>query len=287
VPYVRLRDPHVLGEAARVQVRRLERGAHRFATPAAVVTDAARHVVGRHDAIADREAGYAGAERRHLADHLVAEYRRDLRRGITELGDIRAAETAALEPQQRLTRTDGRPGPVLGGEVGGARVDRGPHAARAAVAEPDRRPAAERDRELAAGRHRDALLEHAEPAGLDLVEQRPVDAPHDLRRHQRAGVSRRPGVSRGPVELPGPRRLVAHEAHELVAVASGPQILRGHSELPEVFLRNIHAAGAGVGADVAHDVRELERRAEVHRVLARARIRVAEDLDAAETDRGG
>src|SRR4030095_16374272 len=70
------------------------------------------------------------ADRRNVAHDLVAEHRRNLRRGITELGDVRSAEAAALEPQQHLARADGGPGPVLGGEAGGAAIDRDLHAAR-------------------------------------------------------------------------------------------------------------------------------------------------------------
>src|SRR4029453_92269 len=103
-------------------------------------------------------------------------------------------------------------------------------------------PAARPGAGLAPGRHGAALPQHADPARPDLVEQRPVDSPHDLRRHQRARVLRRAGLLRGPVELPGPRRLVAHEAHELVGVASGPEIVRGPAERPEVSLRQVHPA---------------------------------------------
>src|SRR3989442_630640 len=153
--------------------------------------------------------------------------------------------------------------------------------------EPGGNPAAERDRELLRNRHRDALTEHTEPSRLDLVEQGEVDPPHDLGRHERARVGRGKALPCDPVELPRAYRLVGHQAHERLGVTSPLQIVDGDAERPEVFLRHIHAPGPGVGADVADDVRELECLAQLDRVLARAGVRVAEDLDAAEPDRRG
>src|SRR5216117_3742896 len=78
------------------------------------------------------------------------------------------------------------------------------------------------------------------------------------------------------------RGLGGHEAYEGVAVAADLEILRAHPGGPEVLLRDVDPAAAGIGADVADDVGELQRHAEAHRVLARARVGVAEDLDAAQ-----
>jgi hypothetical protein len=80
---------------------------------------------------------------------------------------------------------------------------------------------------------------------------------------------------------------MTHELDELLGVPSGLQILDGHAELPQILLRQVDPAAARVGADVANDVRQLERRAQVDRVLARPRIGVAKDLDAAEADGRG
>jgi hypothetical protein len=80
---------------------------------------------------------------------------------------------------------------------------------------------------------------------------------------------------------------MAHELDELLGVPSGLQILDGHAELPQILLRQVDSPVARVGADVANDIRQLERRAQVNRVLARTRIGVAEDLDAAEADGRG
>src|SRR4030095_2322137 len=113
-----------------------------------------------------------------------------------------------------------------------------------------------------------------------------VDAAHDLGRHQRARVPRGIGGARGSVEEARARRLVRHQPHESLAVAAGGQVVLGDAEVLEVALRQGDASGAGVSAHVAHDVGELQGLAEVHRVLPRARVGGAEDLDAAEPDGG-
>src|SRR5205823_8977780 len=170
---------------------------------------------------------------------------------------------------------------------GRRRPSRRAPARRAARTESRRRPAAKRDRDLATGRHRYAVAEYLEATRLDLREQREIDPSHDLGRDERTRVHRRKARLRRPIEPPRPVRLMAHELHELLGVPAGLEILDGHAELPQIVLRQVDPPAARVGADIADDVRELERRAHVDRVLARPRIGVAEDLDTAEPDRRG
>ena len=59
------------------------------------------------------------------------------------------------------------------------------------------------------------------------------------------------------------------------------------AEALEVLEREVEAVAGGVACDVAQDVRELQREAELDGVLARARVLVAEDLDRGEAHRGG
>ena len=120
----------VLGEPARIEIRGLERGAHRLAAPTAVVTVATRDVVSRHDTIPDGVDGHARADGRHFTDDLVTEHRRDLRGGVDDLRDVRSAETAPLETQEELAVADRWPGPVFGDEPPTAAVDGGLHATR-------------------------------------------------------------------------------------------------------------------------------------------------------------
>src|SRR2546422_635801 len=143
-------------------------------------------------------------------------------------------------------------------------------------------PAAQRDGRLAPRGQRNALVEDTEAPRLDLLEQREVDAPHDPRRHERARVGRGKRRPRPGVVLARARGLGGHEAYEGLAVAADLEILRAHPGGPEVLLRDVDPAAAGIGADVADDVGELQRHAEAHRVLVRARVGVAEDLDAAQ-----
>src|SRR5207245_6173404 len=91
----------------------------------------------------------------------------------------------------------------------------------------------------------------------------------------------------GGVGLTGAAGLMGHQPREPVTVPPLDQILLADAELLEVLPGDVDPPGPRVDADVAHDVRELQRGAELHRVVARARIGVAEDLDAAEADRRG
>ena len=103
-------------------------------------------------------------------------------------------------------------------------------------------------------------------------------------RRASAARQRRP---RALVVLVGARCLEGHELDEPGRVPALRQVLGGHAEAPQVGLREVDAPDARVHLDVSKDVGDLERDAQVHRVLARPRVRVAEDLDAAEPHRGG
>jgi len=92
------------------------------------VTGEARHVVGHDDAVPHREPLDAGADLRDLAHDLVAED--GGRRVVDEdLGDIRAAEATAAEPQQELARADLGSGPLPRRHAVASVVDGRPHAA--------------------------------------------------------------------------------------------------------------------------------------------------------------
>ena len=63
------------------------------------------------------------------------------------------------------------------------------------------------------------------------------------------------------------------------------ELVLGVAEPPDLVERQVDAAPLGVRTEVAHDVRELERDPQVHRVVPRPGVRVAEDLDAGQADR--
>src|SRR5439155_21098707 len=69
-------------------------------------------------------------------------------------------------------------------------------------------------------------------------------------------------------------------------VAAG-EIVDGAAGGAEILERQIDATSTQIVLDVAHDVGELERDAEIQRVIAGGIARAAEDLDANQTDRGG
>src|SRR5207249_7406555 len=51
--------------------------------------------------------------------------------------------------------------------------------------------------------------------------------------------------------------------------------------------RDVDTAATGIGADVADDIRQLERDAEVHRVVTSVAVGVTEDLDGRQPHGGG
>ena len=65
------------------------------------------------------------------------------------------------------------------------------------------------------------------------------------------------------------------------------QDLLPHAEARQVVQREVEPAQRGVRGDVAQDVDELERDAQLYRVFARARVVVLEDLDGGQAHRGG
>ena len=84
--------------------------------------------MGGHDAIADREAGHAGARLDHVAHDLVAEHGGPARLRRDDLGDVGAAQAAAAHAQEQLAGAHGRSRPVAGRDASAAVEDRGLHA---------------------------------------------------------------------------------------------------------------------------------------------------------------
>src|SRR5205823_4617432 len=66
--------------------------------------------------------------------------------------------------------------------------------------------------------------------------------------------------------------------------AAGSQVLWPDPEPFQVFLRQVDAPAPRVALEVAQDVYELQRRSEVHRVLAGLGIAVSENLDRDQAD---
>ena len=82
--------------------------------------------------------------------------------------------------------------------------------------------------------------------------------------------------------------LTLHQRAEAVIVVVIEDLLFGDAEVAEVFEGEVDATGvAGVLADVAQDVGELEGVAEMEGVFLGVGMAVAEDFDADEADDGG
>ena len=119
------------------------------------------------------------------------------------------------------------------------------------------------------------------------MENLEVDAAHDLGGHEPARLGRRHGL-RGRVEkLPGPHALVGKQAPHRLGHLAGANVVFGHAEAREIFLRQVDPSVGEVDADVADDVGQLQREPEVERIVARPRVAAPEDLDADQSDRRG
>ena len=64
-----------------------------------------------------------------------------------------------------------------------------------------------------------------------------------------------------------------------------PQIVLGAAETLQILGWNVHAAALEIRRHVADDVRQLQRNAEIDRVIARLQIAIPENLDADQPDR--
>ena len=114
-----------------------------------------------------------------------------------------------------------------------------------------------------------------------------IDPAHDLGGDQRAGIDPWKRVVSRAVERVSASGLMRHQAHELGVATPRLQIVRGDAERPEVVLRDVDTAATGIGADVADDIRQLERDAEVHRVVTSVAVGITEDLNGCQPHGGG
>ena len=107
-------------------------------------------------------------------------------------------------------------------------------------------------------------------APLDAPQRLEVHRPHDLGRHQPAPILRRPRLDRPPVELARPAALERDAAWRTGSRhPAGRQVLDRAAGGREVVERQVDAAAREIVLDVAQDVGELQRDAEVQRVVAR------------------
>src|SRR5687767_4059223 len=90
----------------------------------------------------------------------------------------------------------------------------------------------------------------------------------------------------GGEEMPRPLAFVRQQPADGVGDAAGAQRLLGDAESCQILLRQIDSAALEIDPDVANDVGDLQREAEVEGVFSRSRVAAAEDLDADQPNRG-
>ena len=86
--------------------------------------------------------------------------------------------------------------------------------------------------------------------------------------------------------MPGARRDADGEVAEARGVMALQYLLRRHAKAREFLQREIDTPALGVRPHVTQDVGELKGLAQIHGVVARARVGVAKNLDAQQTDHG-
>ena len=120
---------------------------------------------------------------------------------------------------------------------------------------------------------------------LDPPQRLEVDGPHDLGRHQPPPILGRQRVLRALVEI---ARAAAFERYQLpdrFGDDPGGEVVHCTSMRPQVVERQVDAPPLEIGLDVAQDVGQLQRDAEVERVVGRPRAATAEDPEADHPDR--
>src|SRR5262249_52206912 len=122
---------------------------------------------------------------------------------------------------------------------------------------------------------------------LDAVEQPHVDEAHRLGGRERDAILGRERRRSSQIVSACPATLESHQGSDASRVVAAEDVVLAAVEAPQVLERQIDAAAAAVLRDVAQYVGELKGDAEVDRVVARARVAMAEDLDAEEADGRG
>src|SRR5271157_3732817 len=129
------------------------------------------------------------------------------------------------------------------------------------------------------GGHAHAFTKDVIAALLDPPQETPVDRRHNLSGNQPAPVLRRKEMARFGEEAASPVRLELHEPNESVLINAREQFIGTHAELIEVRAGEVDAPAARVALDIPQDVDKLQGLAEIHGVVARAEVRITEDLD--------
>ena len=126
---------------------------------------------------------------------------------------------------------------------------------------------------------------HVEPAPFDLVEQSLVHGAHDFRRDELRPVGRHHQSPRFREIMPRPVMLEAEQLPHPLRPAPLHDLRLGYAERLQLVERQVNSPEGCIFLHVAQDVRQLEGHSQRNRVIARARVAAAEDVDAHQADR--
>src|SRR6185437_1490645 len=142
-------------------------------------------------------------------------------------------------------------------------------------------PGAENEEQfLAFAEPRRCGAENVELLVLEFPQQPPVDGAHEFGGDHRAAVFGRQRLTRQLIELFRARGHAFGQRAKAVAVLEIQNLLLADVETREFGLRQINPPALRIDADIAKDVGQLERFAEVNGVIAAGRVVITENLDA-------
>ncbi len=128
-------------------------------------------------------------------------------------------------------------------------------------------------------------LEHIVTGPLDRAQQVVIDRAHDACRHEPPLVVARQRRSGFAIELPRPVDLERQQLADVFGHDAGPEIGLGASETLKILAWECTSRPRSqIGRHVADDIGQLQRDAEIDRVVARLQIAIAENLDADQPD---
>src|SRR6185436_11335199 len=110
------------------------------------------------------------------------------------------------------------------------------------------------------------------------------DAAHDLRRDKASRIGARQLRRGAAIVLARAIAFEAQKSPHALSHRTSTQVVFRHTKSREIFSGQIDSTAPQINADVANDVRQLQRHAEASRVVAACDVGVAEDLEADETD---
>src|SRR3954451_4038510 len=129
-------------------------------------------------------------------------------------------------------------------------------------------PLPQRDQRLARLRDASAGREHIVAAALDPLQGFEIDGAHDFGRDQAFSIGAWPRVNRPLVKLARTPALELEQRPHRRRDDAGGEIVDGAAAGGEIVERQIDAAALEIAPHIPQDVRQLQRDAEVERIVA-------------------